>query len=164
MAYQISGNNLIQIGGHIDNANPGIVLPVSDLSKLLTLGGGNNGGTSDFVSLASYMSPTTTAQYQIPNGKTFYVFTIQANAATGNVQFQFGYGTASLGANTSATPPTGVVYYGASSSVGATGFKGSSATSGYQSWNVMMSFPQNVYPWFRANGSVNYINLIGYLI
>lgn len=154
-----SGNvsNVVNLGGPLNTGTPGATIPTTSLANAVVLVGTVSNTTSDnYISIASCSSPASSnAQYQVPNGKTFYCTSIQLSIGTavGNRAIQFGYGTAALGSANTATPPTGNVIYGSATGAAAGGIKTGPAGSGDYQWNMPVSFPANSYPYFRYDTS-----------
>ena len=165
---QGSGNvsNVVQYGGGAitsttaNGVPPQITIPLSNLSSMVTLMGGVGSNTaSNYYGFYSASSPASQAQYQVPGGKTLYILGIYVSTGSSAVT-QLGYGTAALASEGTGTPPTGVIYYSASSTVATAGQIGTAASPAYTYFPVGASFPASSYPFWRNNGSGVSVNMI----
>lgn len=150
----------VVLGGGAPAANlQNVITPLSaiDTSGVVRICAGTNSGTSsDFYAFYPNSAPATTGQYQVPSGKVFYGIDLNANVTATNDSFQFGYGTAALAAEPTATPPTGVVYYGASTVVATGGMSASSASTTYGYGVLGLNFPALSYPFIKIDAAVGY--------
>jgi hypothetical protein len=149
-------NSIINVGGGptVSPASGNFPLNSIDTSGLVMIcGGTESSGAGQFFGLYSQTSPTTTAQYNVPNGVKFYAVNMWAYINGNAASFQLGYGTGAIASEGTGTPPSGVIYYGASANNGSsTGFvQPTSGTTVYQTYALAgLSFPAASYPFFRT--------------
>lgn len=140
----------VQGGQAVDGTStPSAVYPVSDLSKRRTLIAADDATTSGNYYAFYRMGGTASGQYQVGSGKTLHCMSLEMTANQ-NSAWVFGYGTAALASNDTATPPTGEFVYApaASSARGLYLIFGSTIR---RYWPIYMSFPSLSYPFVRSN-------------
>lgn len=134
--------------------NSTIVVPIGSLSTatITMICAGTQGYTStNLFGFYSMNAPSAQVSYSVPAGKTFYALNIWALSAQVSPGIQFGYGTAALIAENTATPPAGYVQYGSAAGTGYTsGFVGNTVANIPSNFNVTgMSFPAGAFPTVR---------------
>lgn len=148
--------NIAQFGG-LGASFPFINIPIGAASNVVTLIMGSGGVTAGhFYEFIKANSPGSTTQYQVPSGKTFTAYGIMFESTLADSTI-LGYGTAALASEDTATPPTGVVYY-AATSTGATFI--THPASAYQSIPISVSFPALSYPFAKAISSSHDLNIM----
>lgn len=149
-------NSIVSVGGGpVSNLSAGnLPLNSIDTSNLsMICGGMASSGAGQFFGLFSQSSPTTSAQYSVPAGQKFYAINMWTYSSSSGAALQLGYGTAAIASEGTGTPPTGVVYYGATAAAADTGFV-QPATLAYQTFAAAgISFPANSFPFFRTGTS-----------
>lgn len=161
LAAQEGGNSVFRFGSSPQVDNPSGIIPASQQANIITLTMEVGSSTSNhFYRLMKMNSPGSVAQYQVPNGKTFYALGYYVQVGTSQVCLLYGYGTAALIADDTATAPTGNVPYSGSS--GLCGHRIDIANVN-KFMPIPMSFPQNTYPYvYLTNSSVFFtVQVIG---
>lgn len=171
LAVTGSGNvsNVLQFSGGggsssalVPALSTSINVPLADL-RIIHCG---NSTAPNYTMAWSYDGGTDTpnSQYQVDGvagTRKLYVYQVGvADVAVGNPA-QFGYGTAPLIAEQTATAPTGSTPYGGST-VAFSGYQAMS-TSAYTNISTWMVFPSQAYIWCRFNGNGTRAILYGYL-
>lgn len=149
--------------------------PIGTLGTLptLTIGGTsfpNYNSDTTFVVLvantfthqwSSFRQPGVNSDYQVPSGKTLYVWAVDENVATSaNNIYAVGWGTAGIGFD-SAAGPSGQVYPYGDLAHGNVYFQNTG--DGRASTTFIMQVPQNMYP-FINNGSLSMVfRIYGYV-
>jgi hypothetical protein len=159
-------NNIAQLSGPGNSTNPGLIVPISEFAKVVSLVAMGAITTSGFHrNFASMNAPSSTGPFQVPASNSIHISgMLVAVNNTSPFGLEFGYGTAALGSQDTTTAPTGVVYYSTSSTY--SGYKfDSGGTNIPKYWPINMSFPASSYPFFRADGGIDYrIMLSGILV
>lgn len=146
-------NNIVQFGGAKNSAGPGIVLPYTSQGNMIQLSAFINSSTaSNFLMFSAWRATGSSGQYQVANGKTFrsaggiFIF-----SGGGGNRFIFGTGTAALGSDNTATPPTGPVYYSSGATVSSMFTDTNNGTGSVWQWYpIYIEFAQNLYPFLKT--------------
>lgn len=119
---------------------------VSDLSKLRTLSSSDGSSTADnYLNLTRMGSQGTNLEgYQVASTGSLECAGFWISNG-GSFQFNFGYGTAALASNDTATPPTGVKVF---TNVADRGILTASSTA-YVYYPFPVSFPAGSYPFVK---------------
>lgn len=155
---QIGGSPLTTNGTNV--GNPAISIPIASIGSLRTLTTGiASTTTGNFLMLVNQGTPGAQAQYQVTTGKTLYCYNLTSTGdATSHLQF--GYGTAALGSDNTATPPTGVKYFTSGSSAVTSGYINPPLTvASVISYPTMIYFPALSFPFVAWTGSISNVGL-----
>ena len=145
-------NIITQTGGPASVGNL-LVNLVSNISALRMLGAGSASGTANnYYMLVNYGTVLPGAQqYKVTTGKTMYCYSYEISTSTAG-KFMFGYGTAALGSEDTATPPTGSTTYNATGDPTKSAIAVDAGTVGtYITQPIMISFAQDVYPYVKTS-------------
>lgn len=143
-------NPSFSTGGPLNAVNSGIVAIPGDPSVFaLTamIGSSTSGRYLKFVKMGQ--QSTSLGQYQVPAGKKFLAVGILCQTSA-TFYAGFGYGTAALVAEDTATPPTGEKFFAGAAGNGSLIFTGITAIS----WlPVPVQFPAESFPFVKCNTS-----------
>lgn len=152
--------NTFQVGGPENGSNPCANLQIGNLSttQLVTISAfiGNSTG-SNYLMLTKWNSTGSSGQYQVPSGKSFRACMINVFCGTSNDTLTIGYGTAALGSDNTATPPTGVKYFSSGSQIPSmvTGPGGV-----VNSFPLYLEFPPSSFPIIQTNQGAQTYNVV----
>lgn len=141
------------VGGARNTTNSGIIIPVSDFAKLLTL-------VARVVTASNYQHFQSTkaiaaSPYQVPTGKTFIGIGWYLRTSAG-AEYGMGYGTATF-TNDQVGAPTGAIYYGAGTN---NGFATAAAEDNIF-YPLPVQFPALSFPFFRSDSNGTNIKIVG---
>lgn len=100
------------------------------------------------------------ADYQVPAGKTLYIWAVDQNSTAANQIFSFGWGTSGVGYDSSSAP-AGQVYPFGTLAGGNLFFQ--NVGDGRSCSTFIAQVPQNMYPFINDGASNSQIRLYGYL-
>lgn len=160
-------NNVIRFGfnyppGGISIDNPVGAIPVSNISKLITLEAETTSATTGhYYQLMSLASPASKGEYQVPIGKTFQSVGYYMSTGSAQVCVTWGYGTATFTDDTNTTP-TGAVDYTASTA--GCGVRNDTGSDALRFIPLPISFPASSFPYIKFQSSaVRYhLQMIGF--
>lgn len=154
-------NNVFKLG-LVNNAdNPAAIIPTTNLGTVVTLTAEVSSSTANnYLMLMKMNSPGSVGQYQVPSGKKFYALGFYGQAGSANNCVLFGYGTAALVADNTATAPTGNVPYSPAATMCGVRIDVANTTKFV---SIPLSFPALSFPYVNTpNSAVSYnIQVVG---
>ena len=153
-------NNVVQFSGVSQTSGLStyqtVPIQAIDTSGFVTLGGGVSSSTSGNYIQLRQVSGTN---YQVPADKVFYITDFWGFSAAASA-LAFGYGTAALGSDNTATPPTGSKTLLFNTSLGTAGPFNSLSTSATSHWSFPgLSFPGGSFPYFITGANTQAYNI-----